>query len=426
MSRETWIGFLAGLALAAGVSLAARAQPAEPAGRALTLEEARARTLERSPELRAASASLAAVEGALKQARALPNPDLSFEVEDFGGNRPADSRSQRTLSVGGRVEWFGKRSARVSAVRLERDVAAADLERRRRDLLREADRRFVALLAVQERLAIAEEDRTTAGEVRRAVAALVAAGEVSPVEEMRVAGDEALARIERDAAARDAADAARALAQLWAEPADASVRAAGVLASEVSVPDLDAMLEGLRRLPDLARWDAESARRTALESLARKQALPDLTLSAGARSYEGAGGHAWVAGVSLPVPLLTSAVGARAEASARLEEARQERRAEESRLRAALLSAHGSLVSAGDEAGLLDGTVLPNARRVYEALGEGYRRGKFRLLDLLEARRSLSAARLRAVDARTRLAFAAADVRRLSPEEPPAEKRGLE
>ena len=65
-------------------------------------------------------ASLAAVEGAFRQARALPNPDLSFEIEDFGGNLPSDTPSQSTLSIGQRVEWFGKRSARVEAAPLSR------------------------------------------------------------------------------------------------------------------------------------------------------------------------------------------------------------------------------------------------------------------------------------------------------------------
>lgn len=426
MTRRTWYGLTAGLALAAGLSLAARGQVPGPADRPMTLGEARARALEQGPELRAAAAGLAAAEGALKQARALPNPDLALEVEDFGGNLPTDAPAQGTLSVGERVEWFGKRSARVEAARLEREVAAADLARRRRDLLREVDRRYAALAGAQERLAIAEESRATAREVRETVTALVAAGEASPIEATRAAGDEALAGIDRDAADRDAAEAARALARLWGEPDGPLPRVAGPVAGNLAIPGRDGALERLAGLPDLARWDAELARRAALETLARRQPLPDLTLSAGARSYRGTGEHAWVAGLSLPLPLLTGYSGARAEASSRLEEARQERRAEEARLRASLLDALRSAESARDEVRALDGTVLPNATLVYDALGEGYRRGKFRLLDLLEARRNLAAVRVRAIDARTRLALALADVRRLSPDEPLDDTRGPE
>lgn len=412
---------LATFALAAGIVLSAHAQaPDPPPAAELTLDEARSRALERGPEALGAVARLAAAEGAYVQARALPNPDLTFEVEDFGGNLPVDVPSQQTLSIGQRVEWFGKRSARVASARLERDVAALDLARRRLDAGHEAERRFAALVGAQERLAIADDSTATAREVRSAVAALVSAGEVSPIEETRATGDEALAGLERDAAARDVADAARALAQLWGDATGSTPRAAGLLALTAPLPDGDLALD---RLPDLARWDAEIGRLEALETLARREALPDVTLSAGARSFTGTGQKTWVAGVSVPLPILTTYTGARSEAAARLEQARQERRAEEARLLAAFRTAREALGHAAREVRVLDESVLPSARLVYDAVGEGYRRGKFRLLELLEARRNLASVRLRSVEARTRLTLALADVRRLTPAQPAEEKK---
>jgi cobalt-zinc-cadmium efflux system outer membrane protein len=416
---------LAGLALAAALSFPPEAHgQGGPREAAITLGEAREKALEGSPDLHAAAARARALEGALSQSRALPNPDLSFEAEDFGGNLPAEALSQRTISVSERVEWFGKRSARLDAARLERDVAALDLERRRLDVRQEVDRRFTVLLVAQERLAIARENATTAGEVRSAVSALVSAGEVSPIEETRALGDEALAEIERDGALRDIALSSRSLSQLWGEPSGPVLRAEGRLASSTVVPDRELAVAALARLPDLARWDVETARLEALETLARRQALPDVTVSAGARSFVGTGQRTWVAGLSVPIPLLTTYSGARSEATARLEQARAERRAEEVRLRTATLAAEETLLHASREVRLLDERVLPNARQAYEALNEGYRRGKFRLLDLLEARRALATARLRLVDAISRLNLALADMRRLSPQELFHETRG--
>ncbi len=382
----------------------------------LTLEEARERALAASPDLAAAAAHARALEGALRQAGALPNPDLSFEAEDFGGNLPPETVSQRTLALSERIEWFGKRSVRLDAAREERNVAARDLDRRRLDLLLEVNRRFAMLLGAQERLGIAEENAGTAREVRRAVAALVSAGEASPIEEARAEGDEVLAAIERENASRDVALAARALGQLWGDASPSYARASGRLDGGAALPDRDAALAALARLPDQARWEAEVSRALAAETLARRQALPDITLSAGTRSFPGTGLQTWVAGVSIPVPILSTYSGARAEATARREQARAEGRAEASRLRTAWLAAEESLRRAVEEVRLLRDRVLPNARQVYEALNEGYRRGKFRLLDLLEARRSLAAARLREIDALTRLSIATAEVRRLTPD----------
>jgi cobalt-zinc-cadmium efflux system outer membrane protein len=185
----------------------------------------------------------------------------------------------------------------------------------------------------------------------------------------------------------------------------------------VALPERDAALAALAALPDPTRWDAEAARQASLVTLAQRQALPDLTLSVGARTYSGQDGSAWVAGLALPIPIFTQFAGARAEASARQEQAAHDRRADEVRIRVEFLSAHETLSRAIEEARALRDEVLPRASKVYEALNEGYRRGKFRLLDLLEARRTLARTRLQYVDALVRLNLADADLRRLIPDD---------
>ena len=388
-----------------------------PPAAELTLEEARERALATSPELLALAAHVRATEGAHRQARALANPDLALEVEDFGGSESSDVTSQTTLAISQNVEWFGKRSARVDAARLEREVAAYDLARARRDLLAEVDRRFATLLGAQERATIAAQNAQTAREVTQAVSALVAAGEVSPIEESRTQGDEALASVDLANAVRDASLARRQLARLWGEDAPLFVSAAGTLATSAALPDRDAALASLATLPDLTRWDTEVARQESLVTLAKKRALPDLTLSVGARSYSGQAGSALVAGVAVPMPLWTRFAGAQEEAAARQAQVKHDRRAEEVRLQVELASAHETLARAVDEVRELRDEVLPRATRVYEALNEGYRRGKYPLLDLLEARRSLAETRLRYVDALVRLNVANADLRRLLPDD---------
>ncbi len=52
----------------------------------------------------------------------------------------------------------------------------------------------------------------------------------------------------------------------------------------------------------------------------------------------------------------------------------------------------------------------PNFRQVYDSVEEGYRRGKFRLLELLDARRTLTVAVLRRNDALVAAGLAAAEL----------------
>ena len=395
--------------------LAADTAPVDTPVEFVTLAEAREKALAANPEIRALAAGVRAAEGAHRQAKALANPELVIEVEDFGGTLPPEAASQRTVSISQSIEWFGKRSARVEAAQLASLVAARDLERRERDVVAEVHRRFAAVLGAQQRVTIAEENARTAREVTRAVSALVAAGEVSPIEEARAQGDEALAAIDHANAARDVDLARGALAQLWGEGQPSFAGGVGRLPETATVPELDVALAAVVELPDLTRWDAEAERLHSLHTLARRQGYPDLALSVGARSYGGSGDRTYVAGLALPIPLMTQFAGARAEASARVEQVKHEQRAEETRIRVALLAAHRTLSRAIDEARSLREDVLPRALTVYEALNEGYRRGKFRLLDLLEARRTLAQTRLRYVEALVRMNLADADLRRLVP-----------
>jgi cobalt-zinc-cadmium efflux system outer membrane protein len=389
--------------------------PAQPV-RTLTLDQARELAVAANPELAALAVGVAAAAGASRQAGAFSNPELTFEAEDFGSDRPAEVRAQHTLSISQDLEWPGKRASRRRAARLAGDVASLDLERGRRDLLAEVDRAFAILLGAQERHSIAAENARTARDVTVAVAALVEAGEVSPIEEARARGDEALAAIDLANAERDVDLARRALAALWAEEQPEPFAAEGDLRAEVRLPDRETTLGALAALPDVARWDVETSRAATLLELTRRQSLPDLTASVGARTYSGLDGSGLVAGLAFSLPLATQYAGARAEASARLEQTRHERRAAEARVATAFLAAHEALSRAVFEVDSLKREVLPRAEQVYEALGEGYRRGKFGLVDLLEARRTLAQARLRLVDALTRLEVAAAELHRLVPE----------
>ncbi|MEW6337156.1 MAG: TolC family protein [Acidobacteriota bacterium] len=420
MSITTRLAVALCSALALAPALAGSGPPGSPAvgpGEApLTLAAARQKALAASPDLQGLAARLRGAEGAERQAGAFPNPELLFEVEDLGGGDDMGVATQRTLSLGQRFEWPGTRSARTAAARHERDAAARDLDRGRRDLLAEVERRFVALLGAQERVVIAGQNAATAREVTLVVASLVEAGEASPVEAARAESDEALAVIDLGNARRDADLARGRLASLWGDEGTTAAAARGALATSVELPDLEAALATVGALPDLARWDAERTRRDALVALADRQALPDLTLSVGTRTYAGLPGRTWVAGLALPVPLFNRFAGARAEATARRQEAEAERISEEARLRAEVAAAHTTLSSALDEVRILRDQVLPRAERVYSALDEGYRRGKFRLLDLLEARRALAQTRLRFVDALVRLNTAGADLRRLTPD----------
>jgi len=368
-------------------------------GQELTLGECRARVLAASPLLAAAVADSAAAAGAARQAGAVPNPELTFEVENFGRDLPRWGEAEVTWSLAQNLGFHTRRGAGAAAGRRGRAAAAAGVAAARRDLLIEVERRFVALLVAQRRVELLEGEVAVADSLTAAVAALVEAGEVSPVELARARGERALAAIDRDAAIAGTRRAGTALAELWGGVDGDTARAVGGVATGVVAPARAEVAASRAASPELARQEAVVARQAALARLARAGRWPDPTAAGGVRRFAASGERAFVASVALPLPLFDRGGGAVAEAGAREAQARHELRALGDRVRAARLVAWDDLDAAIGAERALRETVVPEAARVRAALDEGYRRGKFGLLDVLDARRTLAAARLRQLDA---------------------------
>jgi outer membrane protein, heavy metal efflux system len=378
----------------------------------ITLAAAQARTLERNPVLAGASAGMRAAEGAWKQARALPNPEFSIDYAGFGGTIPEPAEAETLYVFEQLLEIGGKRRARSRERELARIVSQEDAEIMRRGVLAEVRRRFVRVLGSQERTRILEEALRTAEAVQRTVHDLVVAGEVSPIEERKVEADASLARIDLKGAASGLAVARQELAEMWGARAPDFESAVGTLEVPATIPARPDLEERIASLPDIARGGAEVARLEAALDSEKKKRIPELALSAGVQQYRAFGDHSFVAGVKIPLPIFDRNAGAVAEASSRLEQGAYERSAAEARAFAALATSHERLTAMAGEVVALRDTVLPRTREVLEGIEEGYRRGKFRLLDLLDARRSVAAAELRYNDALVELSLAAADVER--------------
>ena len=82
-------------------------------------------------------------------------------------------------------------------------------------------------------------------------------------------------------------------------------------------------------------------------------------------------------------------------------------------MRADLTEAYRALASARSAADILGTSVLPGAQSAFDAAQEGYQLGKFGFLDVLDAQRTLFAARVQHLNALVAFHTAAAEVERL-------------
>ena len=103
----------------------------------LTLRDALTRTLYLSPELATLPYDERAAEARVLQAGLRPNPEVSVEVEDFGGQKEfrGFGESETTLKFGQLLELGGKRAARIREAQAEKALVKFDCEVKRREVL---------------------------------------------------------------------------------------------------------------------------------------------------------------------------------------------------------------------------------------------------------------------------------------------------
>ena len=319
---------------------------------------------------------------------------MARSSENFGNNAIQGFDSTAiTIQLSQLIELGGKRAARTEATQLARDLAGWDYERERIKVLTETQRAYVEVLSTQGRAALSKQVVDLAEEVAAAAAKRVMAGKVSPVEETKAGVATASVRIELTRAERELEAARARLAASWGSTAPRFKRALGVIEAVFPIPSLEQLMERLRQNPELARWATEIAERQAVIGLEETRAIPDLTASFGVRRFEEPGDDALVAGISVPLPLFNRNQGAILEAQRRLTKAEEERRAAEVRVATALSSAYQTLAGAHAEIIALKAQVLPGAQSAFEAASKGYRLGKFGLLDVLDAQRTLFGAK---------------------------------
>ncbi len=365
----------------------------EPTGD-LTLREALSLALLQNPAIKAFAFEVRAREAAVLQASLLPNPELGAIVENFGNSALQGFDSTTiTLQLSQLIELGGKRAARTEATQLARDRAGWDYERERIKVLTKTHNAYVEVLGAQGRTALSKQVMDLAEEVAAAATKRVMAGKVSPVEETKAGVATASVRIELTRAEHELEAARARLAATWGSTAPRFKRARGVLEAVLPIPSLAELMERLRHNPELARWATEIAERQAVIALEETRAIPDLTASFGVRRFEEPGDDALVAGISLPLPVFNRNQGAILEAQRRLTKAEEERRAAEVRVATALSSAYQTLAGAHGEVIALKAQVLPGAQSAFEAASKGYRLGKFSLLDVLDAQRTLFGAK---------------------------------
>ena len=373
----------------------------------MSLRQAIELAMARNPELAAAVSEVDATGGVRLQAETRPNPSISYLLED-----KRRETSTTTVLLNQPIELGGKRDARIAAADRGVDIAKFDLEARRHAVRSLVVTAFFDLLAIQERIRVAETSLVLAQRSSLAASQRVKAGKVSPVEETKARVAEAAMRIE--------------LAQVRGDEIGARARLGSAMGQRLGSTMLDGSLTNLPALlpadtfqsrldnaPALRRAALEVERRKALTAFENARRIPDITLSLGSKRDPQVGQHQTVIGLSIPFPVFDRNQGNLLEALRREDKARDELLVVRSQTESEAIQARERLAMSRLEAQSLAADVLPGAQSAFDAATRGFELGKFSFLEALDAQRTLLQARTQYLRALAEAHRASADLNRI-------------
>lgn len=356
----------------------------------LSLHDAIKASLQNSPAIGRAVAQNEAMKAAASKADALPNPELSIEAENIGGDGPYKNMdsAELTYGVSQLVELPGKRAGRAGVAGGEEQKSFYERDAARLDLIRDVVTAYAAVVSAEEELIILREEKDLAANVYESVAAKVDAGKEPPIQKNKASIELSSSILSLERVDRSLATARTVLKNLTGGPSVFSVSAATL--PVMKQPDgIAAYAEKLQSTPDVLVYDAAIAAAQSNLSLEKASMVPDPTFNVGVRDFREDNEQAFVAGVSFPFPAFDmNRAGVRRAGheynAAMLDKAQAKLSAETDMARS-----YEAFANAYREHRILTDTVLPDAQEAFNAAREGYRAGKFGYLEVLDAQRTL-------------------------------------
>ncbi|KPB12579.1 CzcC family cobalt/zinc/cadmium efflux transporter outer membrane protein [Pseudomonas amygdali pv. sesami] len=362
------------------------AAPGIAAAQGISLAQALEAAFARNPELAAAQWEIGVAEGDRQQAGLIPNPVVSWEVEDT-------RRETSTTTVMLSQALGGKRGARIEAASKGQEAARLELERRGNELRAEVVQAFYAAARAQAGLDLARQSRTLAERGLQVAEGRVRAGKVSPVEATRAQVQLA----ETDLLVRRAEtlkiNSNRELARTTGSPVASFERLEYTDLSPGKLPPSAKLLTAINQSAELRLAQAQIEQREATLGSERAKRIPDLTVSVGSQYSREERERVNVVGLSMPLPLFDRNQGNVLAASRRADQSRDLRNAVELKLRTQTQSALDQWSTAAQEVESFNQVILPAAQRAVDTATRGFEMGKFGFLEVLDAQRTLISAR---------------------------------
>lgn len=382
--------------------LAVAVLPASAGAQTLSLTESQAlaRLSSESPRVQALRAAVDVARADVLAAGRWPNPRVTFNREAVAGI------TENMLMVSQPIPVTGRRrlDVEVATVRVEASASRAEdqIRRLRADLRLSFNDLWLAQTRERELARSRDRLRDLAGVLDRREAA----GEAAGFDRLRAEREVIDVETDRAGAASERARAQGMLVGFFAAAPDAQVLEALVTDRPRSVvPSVDDLMARAETRGVLVAFQHDLEAAALAERAAGRRVIPEPELVAGTKaSNAGIGDVGSIISVHVSVPLFDRARPERAAAQARAAQARAEADAWRLAVRAQIAAWRANVLERRDIADRYREAVAANAEEIERIAQVSYEAGEQGILELLDAYRTASSARVRqsALDAAVR------------------------
>jgi cobalt-zinc-cadmium efflux system outer membrane protein len=368
----------------------------------MTMDEAVSHALKNNPELQSLRLEDEVVKGQLERARLLLINNPTIEGEVSKKEKPIEEGNGKFTNSGFKLsqefEIAGQRGLRIDVAEKGLIRVASEIKDKERTLTSEIKDVFVRTLALKEKVELRKEVVRLKESLLNFTKIKFHSGEVSGLEVNLAEVELSKAKVELLSIEREYRESILTLQMAMGAKPSPDFKVEGELAPRIpSIKDKEDIKKfALMQRPDLKTSFFEMERSQSALKLAKREAVPNITLSG---FYDRDEQRNTVGlSLSIPLPLFDRKQAERREAKARLEQARIKLSGLERAIDKEIEEACTNLKSAIEEISLFKEEIMNRAMENLELMGLAFKEGKIGFFDVRLAQRDTIETRFAYID----------------------------
>ena len=385
------------------------------AGKNITLEEALSIAMKNNLQLQSTRDQVDAAAGALRQSKLYPNPVLELLAEEVPTNEIGLNQSQNLVGITQPIITAGKRKLGIKLSEQSKEKSEFERDSVTLQVITDAKKAFYKAVADQEGVTVARQIEAIAKGIYESEQMRFEAGEVALTNVLRAEVELSQARNAVSLAEGNLQTSLAELQTVIGTPEDSITGVTGKLLTtppDVSFNDLKLTMQVNQPLIKASKKGVEMAEsQLALE---KRQAIPDINVSAGYKRLTQENADTVQMGVEIPTPFFNRNQGNIEKGKALSRKAKNENQSVYNDLLLQLKRNVDSYHAEQKRVAEFRDNIIPKAENSLQLIETGYKEGELSYIDLLDAQRTWAETKISYIESLKKINLLLADIEGLA------------